>query len=276
MSPGSAEDDGVAPMRLVTLNLQHGLGTGGGALDADALAAAVAPLAGTHVLALQEVDRGQVRSGGLDQAAVVAAALGLPHVRQAAALVGNVRAGVVRPDRAGAEHPESYGVALLSAFPVLASFAQPLPGGWVRWPRRRAGRWRVAIDEPRVALAAVLDVAGGPVSIATTHLSTFPATATGQLRRVVRLVRGMPGPRLVCGDLNLRTPSVRLATDLAPLARGDTYPSWAPTREIDHVLGEGWALPEGPGAPLPALDVADHRPVAVTLGLPSAPARGYR
>ena len=78
--------------RVLTLNLQHGLSREGAPTTAEELATAVAGL-DVDVLALQEVDRGQPRSGGIDQARVVADALGLPHVRFAATLTGDVRRG---------------------------------------------------------------------------------------------------------------------------------------------------------------------------------------
>jgi hypothetical protein len=78
--------DGAA-LRVGTLNLASGRGPGGRPLGAEQLAAAVAGL-DADVLALQEVDAGQARSGGTDQAAVVAGALGAVDWRVAATLAG--------------------------------------------------------------------------------------------------------------------------------------------------------------------------------------------
>ncbi|HEV3402408.1 MAG TPA: endonuclease/exonuclease/phosphatase family protein, partial [Acidimicrobiales bacterium] len=62
-------------MRLATFNILHGRTFDGGPASADRLAEACALLE-ADVLALQEVDKGQPRSGGVDQAAVVAERMG--------------------------------------------------------------------------------------------------------------------------------------------------------------------------------------------------------
>lgn len=74
-------------MRLATFNLLHGRSLTDGLVDPDRLAAAVTAL-DADVLALQEVDRDQSRSGNLDLTAIAARALHAPHHRFAAALVG--------------------------------------------------------------------------------------------------------------------------------------------------------------------------------------------
>ena len=60
-------------MRLATFNLLHGRSLSDGAVHAERVAAAVAEL-DADVLALQEVDRAQPRSGGLDLTAIAARA----------------------------------------------------------------------------------------------------------------------------------------------------------------------------------------------------------
>ncbi|MBD0673435.1 endonuclease/exonuclease/phosphatase family protein, partial [Streptomyces sp. CBMA156] len=85
----------MSQLRIATFNLLHGqpLAPDGAPRpypsDAGApLAEAVAAL-DADVLALQEVDRHQARSGGTDQAAVAAAAMGAKDWRFAAALHGS-------------------------------------------------------------------------------------------------------------------------------------------------------------------------------------------
>jgi hypothetical protein len=88
----------VSQLRVATFNLLHGqpMDPAGRPLPAplDSPADAAAPLAAAvgaldaDVLALQEVDRYQERSGLVDQAAVAAAALGARDYRFAAAVVG--------------------------------------------------------------------------------------------------------------------------------------------------------------------------------------------
>lgn len=74
-------------MRLATFNLLHGRSLTDGLVDPDRLADAVHAL-DADVLALQEVDRDQSRSGHLDLTAIAARALDAPHHRFAAAVVG--------------------------------------------------------------------------------------------------------------------------------------------------------------------------------------------
>src|SRR5699024_39706 len=161
--------------RVLTLNLQHGvLGGTGTVATAEELADALAPLRADapDVVAVQEVDRGQLRSGHLDQAQTVAEALGLPHVRFAAAIEGDLHGARRAPQRSGNHPGPAYGVAIASRYPVLASFVRPLPG-LAALPRRLRDSPRLAAaDEPRVLLAAVLATPVGPLSVACTHLST--------------------------------------------------------------------------------------------------------
>src|SRR5699024_3447399 len=170
--------------RVLTLNLRHGvLGGTGTVATAEELADTLAPLRAEapDVVAVQEVDRGQLRSGHLDQAQIVAEALGLPHVRFAAAIAGDLHGVRRAPQRSGHHPGPAYGVAIASRYPVLASFVRSLPG-LAALPRRLRDRRRLAAaDEPRVLLAAVLATPVGTLSVACTHLSTFPPLAIAQL-----------------------------------------------------------------------------------------------
>ncbi len=74
-------------MRLVTCNIWSGRGADGLVVDPERLGRVLARL-DADVLALQEVDRDQDRSGGADLAAVVAQASGALHHRFAPALLG--------------------------------------------------------------------------------------------------------------------------------------------------------------------------------------------
>ena len=74
-------------VRLATFNLLHGRSPQDGLVDGDRLTAAVTAL-NADILALQEVDRDQSRSGHLDLTAIAARALDAPDHRFAAAVVG--------------------------------------------------------------------------------------------------------------------------------------------------------------------------------------------
>lgn len=256
--------------RVLTLNLQHGvLGATGAVATAEGLADALAPLRADppDILALQELDRGQERSHGSDQAQVVADALGLPHLRFAAAVTGDLRTERTRSGPA-ADHPgPAYGVAIASRYPVLAHFVRPLPDLGALLPRAVAiRRGLIAADEPRVLLAAVLAAPYGPLAVACTHLSTRTAVALAQLRQVLASVATLGRPALLAGDLNLGPRAVRAATRGWQRAAARTFPVTAPDRQIDHLLlasGRGARALVGPRSfPLP---VSDHRGLAAEL-----------
>ena len=160
-------------LRLLTLNLQHAqLGAlapalaGPGARDPRAAREVLVALAGQlaalgpDVIALQEVDLGQARSGRLNQVAELASALGWTHHRLAATYAGGVtglrrrprhsglrRRGddVLGPALAAAGRPlAGFGNALISRYPVAAWHVRRLGRGPALLTRRGggvAGRW---------------------------------------------------------------------------------------------------------------------------------------
>ncbi|TNM68545.1 endonuclease [Streptomyces sp. NP160] len=270
-------------MRVAALNLASGRGSA-------PLRSGLAPLAGCDVLALSEVDDAQDRSGGLDQAAEAAAALGLEHWRMAPTLAGTPGlrrdwapvAGSLRgPAGNGGEdgggtglRRPTFGVALLVRQPVTAWHALDLGTGRGRLPLvvpdPASGRTGVLLfpDEPRAALAAVL--ADGTV-VAATHLSFAPPTALRQLRRLSGWLRGLapagPGgatrPVLLAGDLNLPAPLVRLAAGAPTLVRTPTFPGAAPRLQLDHVVSLG--APVSATGRAQELSVGDHRALVVDV-----------
>ncbi|MBT0993372.1 endonuclease/exonuclease/phosphatase family protein [Cellulomonas sp. DKR-3] len=249
-------------MRIATFNLQHGRATTSGRVDHAALTRAVRSL-DADVLALQEVDRGQLRSGRSDQAALVAQASGAAHVRMAPALVGP--AGLWRRATARDRGGAAYGVAIVSRFTVREWTTIPLPrlpgvtlvgAGRVRRPYR---------DQPRVALVAVVETPHGAVTVVGTHLSYLPGQGERQLEHLLAAL-GTAEPLVVLGDLNLRPPAVRRvagARGLEAIAAAPTYPAEEPRAQIDHVLGRG-VRPAGPARAV-ATGVSDHRALVVDL-----------
>lgn len=257
-------------MRLATFNLLHGRSLHDGVVHADRLAAAVAAL-DADVLGLQEVDRAQPRSGLLDLTAIAAEALGAPAHRFTPAVVGTPgeQWQPWSPD-ADSDLP-SYGIALVSRFPVLRWQITRLPAAPVRSPvyvPGPGGGLLMLRDEPRVLLAAVVDAPAGPVTVATTHLSFVPGWNVRQLRAAVRAVRALPAPRVLLGDLNLPAGLVRAATGWRCLARLPTYPSPSPRAQLDHVVADprgGRLLGDVVRADTPQVPVSDHRPLVVQL-----------
>ena len=255
-------------MRLATFNMLHGRSLSDGVVHADRVAAAVADL-DADVLGLQEVDRGQPRSGLLDLTAIAAQALGAPVHRFAAAVVGTP-GEAWQPWRGDDDngHP-LYGIALVSRWPVSRWQVTPLPAAPVRSPVYvpRAGV-RLLRDEPRVLLAAVVQAPSGPMTVATTHLSFVPGWNVRQLRVAIRALRGLPAPRVLLGDLNLPAGVAGAFSGWRLLARAATYPSPAPRAQLDHVLVDprgARLLGRVVQVRAPRVGVSDHRPLVVRL-----------
>src|SRR4051794_7119188 len=106
-------------MRLATFNILHGRSPRDDRVDVDRFAAAVKGL-DADVLALQEVDRNQPRSGHADLTAVAAEAMGAVDSLFVAALSGTPGATWVAAT--GEEQPDAaaYGIALISKHPMTA------------------------------------------------------------------------------------------------------------------------------------------------------------
>ncbi|WP_406270696.1 endonuclease/exonuclease/phosphatase family protein [Actinacidiphila glaucinigra] len=279
-------------MRFATFNVLHGLPISDGRpapfprgeSAGEPLARAVASL-DADVLALQELDRFQVRSGRVDQAAAAAAASGARDWRYASAAHGRSVPGrgwvrdpaepgmrVYGPkDAARGDGPPSHGIALATRLPVREWRARRLPPSPVGLPLRVPGLagLRMMADQPRCALAAVLEGARGPFTVVAVHLSFVPGWNVGQLVAIRRWIAGLPRPHLLLGDLNLVGPVPPLALGGAwrTLARTRTYPSHRPVVQFDHVLAAGLGRAAVRSARAPAVPVSDHRPLVVDLEL---------
>lgn len=297
-------------LRLLSLNLQHAL-PGSGAIHADralgsdtydadisdpadalavleVLAGQIAELA-PDVVALQEVDLGQARSGRLDQTAVLARLLGWENHRFAATYAGSVAGLRRRPLRSAlagrtddvlglapallGRPPAGFGNALLTRHPVAAWRVRRLGRGPATLTRRDGhAAWdprgyELSTSTMRNVLAATLILdpreaaaAGvGTLSVATTHLATRTDVAPRQLATAWSALAGLPGPHLLAGDYNLRTEQVATLGVAREVGEGHTYPAWEPDHRIDHVLTDPW--PTG----------ADGVPVTAARDVPDAP-----
>ena len=273
-------------IRLLSFNLQHGRPGDGARLDpatapladsdiADAGAAreVLAALADQirdidpDVIALQEVDLGQRRSGRLDQTAVLADLLGWDGHRFAATYAGPVVGLRRRPRRSAltgraddvlgplralfGAGPAGFGNALLTRLPVRAWRVARLGRGPAVLTRR--GGWR-ALDPRSYALststmrnmsAAQIDPADGAggaggLAVASTHLATRTGTAAAQLAAAWAALAALPGSHALAGDLNLHAELLAPLGIARDLGEGATYPSGSPARRIDHILTDPW------------------------------------
>ena len=253
-------------MRLATWNVLNGTSLSDGRIDVARLQAAARSLH-ADVLGLQEVDRGQPRSRSLDLVREVAEGTGAAAWRFLPALVGTPggswRVAADADDDPGGA---GYGVGLVSAHPVRSWHVLRLPAARVRSPILLPGTRRVLWlqDEPRAVLAAVVDGPYGAMTVASTHLSFLPGWNAVQLRRTVRFLGALPGPRVLLGDLNMPALPAGAVSRWRVLGRRPTYPAPEPRVQFDHVLGTG-ALPPVRDVDTPVLPVSDHRPLVVEL-----------
>ncbi len=283
-------------LRVATFNLLHGMALDDGSAGPERLAEAMAEL-DADIVALQEVDRHQERSGGVDQAAVAARASGAREWRFLAAVHGvpapvsgwlpspetPVR-HVYGPEHRGEGGP-SYGIALLSRLPVRRWRARRFPAAPLSLPLRvqgRPGLTRVP-DEPRSVLAAVVDGPHGPLTVLAAHLSFVPGWNVSQLARIGRSSADLPRPQLLLGDFNLpgRVPQAvvgrrergttgrprRRQVRWRSLARIPTYPSYRPRVQFDHVFGHGFGPDVVVKSEAVRLGVSDHCALVVDLRL---------
>lgn len=255
-------------LRIGTYNVLHGIDVRTGTVDLGAAADAIAALR-LDVVALQEVDRGLARSGGIDQTLELAERLDAVGVF-APALLGDPGTRWEAVPTADSGGP-AYGVGLLSRLPVRATQRRALPGGGAGARQPGASPTRPGWDrEPRTALTAELDVGDErPLRVTSTHLSYLPWRGLLQLRAAARAAAGAGGPAILAGDCNLPVAPVR-----AVLGRGwqhaggtPTYPASRPRLQVDQIAVTG-------GVAVRAVEVAaagpsDHLAVVATVAVPS-------
>jgi endonuclease/exonuclease/phosphatase family metal-dependent hydrolase len=266
-------------LRVVTFNILHGRSLADGRVSTERLVGACESLE-ADVLCLQEVDRGQPRSGGVDQAGEIAARMGAAAWRFEPALVGEPGAAwraasegdhtsgerATRPPTEpayGAPAEPAYGIAIVSRSPVESWDVVRLAAAPVRAPVAvpgGRGRFVLLRDEPRVALVARLV----GLTVATTHLSFVPGYNLVQLRRLAVALARRRGPCVLVGDLNAPSPLPRLASGWASLASVKTYPAGNPWLQVDHALGRG-AVPRVRRVEGRRMPLSDHLALIIDL-----------
>jgi endonuclease/exonuclease/phosphatase family metal-dependent hydrolase len=204
-----------------------------------------------------------------DLTAVAAEAMGATNHRFVAAISGTP--GATWMAATGDEQPgtAAYGIALLSRHPAVSWQVVRLPRIPMRFPMYLPGPRRVMVvdEEPRAAVIGQFETPIGAVTVANTHLSFVPGWNRQQLRSLVRDLRGMPGPRLLVGDLNMTEGAVTRWSGMRALATAPTFPANEPNRQLDHVLTDDPRFVAA-GCTAPLMPISDHRPLIVDVWSP--------
>lgn len=250
----------MSTIRVMTYNIHRG--TGEDHRHAPERIAEVVAGLRPDIVALQEVDCGQLRPALHDQAALIAERLG----------------GSGPPFRI---ERERCGNAIISRFPMTL-----VQAGGLRRPRR----WRTPAR--RGALWVEITVAGHTLQVLNTHLGLTPRDRLAQAKVLTGPEwLGSPAcrpPVILCGDFNAQpgSPVHRLleerfvnAETLWPGGRVErTWPSRRPLLRIDHLF-------LSPGLAVAAIEVpadgaariaSDHLPLVAVLRLPQESPAGGR
>ena len=262
LAPALAAAAPARDLTVMTFNIAHGRDAGG---DLARIAATIRR-GRADVVAVQEVDRSWSRSGGGDQAALLARLLGMRHLF-------DPNLDCAPRDTQGDGFCQ-YGTAILSRHPFVPGSARQL-----RLPTPAA-------EEPRGLARVLIDVSGRPVEIFNTHLSFVESTRVRQMRHLEGLLRRDRRAFVLAGDLNalpfhLEMVRLRRVARDAAIAAGRPYlrtTALANPVRLDYIM-----LPrppiDGPPQRIQALDarviygprVSDHRPLVTRLRIPAGP-----
>jgi endonuclease/exonuclease/phosphatase family metal-dependent hydrolase len=207
--------------RIVTYNVHRCVGNDR-RLDVARIVDVLAKLQ-PDIVALQELDVGRARTGGVDQAHEIGRGLDMACHFHAALTV----------------EEERYGDAILTCYPERLVQVGPLPG-YRPIPRL----------EPRGALWIEVEIEGVPVQVINTHLGLVPREQRAQAAWLAGPAwlqhPHCHGARILLGDFNATATSVvyrtltarleparRLARTQTPTA---TFPSPLPVLRIDHLF----------------------------------------
>jgi endonuclease/exonuclease/phosphatase family metal-dependent hydrolase len=221
------------------------------------------------LIGLQEVDYKQSRSGNIDQSAEIARMHGFSEWRFAPTIIGTPGQSWTPWKTEGTEvdslgEKPAYGVTLFSKLPVKRWHRIELGRSWIGLPllvgSERGLRLAYVKDEPRVALIAELE---NGFTVANTHLSFVPGVNIWQLRKIRKYLTGLPGEKILLGDLNLGWGLPAKVTGWSSLAAKLTYPSWKPAIQFDYILAERPLAAQPIALADPGLSY--HLPVAVEI-----------
>lgn len=249
--------------RILTYNVRRCLGTDG-RLSPTRIAEVIASCS-PDVVALQELDVGRARTGGVDQARAIAHELGMRHVHFHPALQ---------------VMEEQYGDAILTTRPSTLMKAAALPGLSHR-----------PSLEPRGALWASIQIGGHHVHVINTHLGLRGPERLTQIHALLGPEwLGHPAchePVILLGDFNAppRSRAYRLIAERLRDAQRQsgfqrpksTFPARLPMLRIDHVFVSSTidvVRTEVVRTPL-ARVASDHLPLLVEIRIVPARVRHF-
>lgn len=226
-------------VRIIAYNIHHGEGQDG-VLDLERIGALIRRER-PDLVALQEVDRNVERTRGVDQAAVLARLTGM-----------EAAFGMFMPYQGG-----EYGMAVLSAWPILERWNHRLPDG----------------AEPRSAVTVRVRSPGGrEIVFAGIHFYRTEEERLAQARALADSLARIDDPAVLAGDFNSQPGSAVLdflAADWWVLPKAEdrfTFPSDGADREIDFVMVRPRARFELIEQRVIDEPIAsDHRPVLAVL-----------
>ncbi|MBP6877219.1 MAG: endonuclease/exonuclease/phosphatase family protein [Phenylobacterium sp.] len=240
--------------RILTYNVHRCVGTDR-RLDVGRVAEVIARLE-PDIVALQELDVGRARTGGVDQAHQIARRLKMAFHFHPALRV----------------EEELYGDAILTVYPERMIQTGPLPG-YAPIPRL----------EPRGAVWISTEVDGRPVQVINTHLGLVPREQQIQAAWLAGPAwLGHPmrqGPTILLGDFNATGSSVVYRTLAAKLAAArrlspqrsptSTFPSALPVLRIDHIFVSPEIKVENVFVPFDPLTrvASDHLPLVMDFSV---------
>jgi len=236
-------------LKILTYNVHSCIGTDR-RIEPTRIADVIAET-GADIIALQELDVGRKRTGGIDQAHMIASLLKMEAHFHPALHV----------------EEEKYGDAILTALPSRLVRAGPLP----------------SLGEPRGAIWVSVDIGGTELQVVNTHLGL---RRRERMQQVITLLGPswlaspmcQNAPFLLLGDFNARPSSVayrtiaRRARDVQLDAKSRpraTFPSRYPLFRLDHIfVGNGVvALEADVWSDRLTRTASDHLPLVADLEL---------
>lgn len=269
-----AADAPRVPVRVATYNIRVGIGADGkwsGTDPSENLRAIAKYLTDERldIVLLQEVDRFQKRTAGVDEVAMLAEATGMNSAYAPAMVDGEAQ----------------YGIAILSRWPIASFDAVALPRIDYTQTQKELPTW---FSEQRMALVARIDSPHGPVSAICTHLGLTKEQRLQQIEALARIAQAeaRSGRAVVLGgDFNAEPDGLELAAVRAVLADAyhdhprnnglvedmtvrsrNTFPSTGPDRCIDYIFFDPAAFSVASIA-VGEARLSDHLPVVAELSM---------